>query len=97
MDAITYIAEARIREAQEQGAFDNLPGTGQPIDLSAEADIPPEFRMAYTLLKNGGYISSGRKISSCPAVRSALPAAESEIYSTVLRLELSKELKARKG
>ena len=27
------IAENRIREAMQQGEFDNLPGAGKPIDL----------------------------------------------------------------
>lgn len=46
--------EAIIREAMERGDFDNLPGKGKPIDLSAYFDTPEEVRMVYSLLKNAG-------------------------------------------
>ncbi len=37
--AIAIIAEDRIREAMEQGKFDNLPGTGKPLrDLDDPVD-----------------------------------------------------------
>lgn len=54
--AIAYVAEDRIRAAAERGEFRNLPGAGKPLDLEGDANIPPELRMAYTLLKNGGYL-----------------------------------------
>jgi len=56
--AIAYVAEERIRAAAERGEFRNLPGAGKPLDLDADANIPPELRMAYTLLKNGGYLEA---------------------------------------
>lgn len=59
IDAITLIAETRIREAMKQGDFDDLPCKGKPLDLNSDANIPPELRMAYTLLKNGGYLDDG--------------------------------------
>jgi hypothetical protein len=51
------IVEAMIREAQERGEFDNLPGKGRPIDLSAYFETPEEVRMAQSVLKNGGMTS----------------------------------------
>lgn len=51
---IQTIAEQRIREAQEAGEFDNLPGSGQPLRLDDLRDVPEELRMAYTLLRNAG-------------------------------------------
>lgn len=54
--AIAIIAEQRIREAQEKGEFDDLPCKGKPLDLSEDANIPEELRMAWKLLKNGGYL-----------------------------------------
>jgi len=56
--AIAYVAEERIRAAAERGDFSNLPGAGKPLNLEADANIPPELRMAYTLLKNGGYLDA---------------------------------------
>lgn len=46
------LAENRIREAMEQGEFDNLPGAGQPISLEEYFNTPEELRMAYSVLKN---------------------------------------------
>ncbi len=56
VDAITIIAEERIREANEKGAFDNLPGAGKPLELEDDSHIPEELRLAYKLLKNAGYV-----------------------------------------
>jgi len=46
------IAELRIRDAMEQGAFDDLPGAGKPLDLEEYFAVPEEMRMAYSVLKN---------------------------------------------
>lgn len=46
--------EAIIQEAIEGGEFDDLPGKGNPIDLTAYFDTPEEVRMAYSLLKDAG-------------------------------------------
>ena len=48
------LVESIIREAQERGDFDNLPGKGKPIDLTAYFDTPEDVRMAYSILKNAG-------------------------------------------
>lgn len=52
--AIQIIAENRIREAQQNGAFDNLPGMGKPLELEDDSNIPEDLRMAYKILKNAG-------------------------------------------
>lgn len=46
------IIEARIKKAQDEGAFENLPGAGQPLDLEDDRHIPEDLRMAYKVLKN---------------------------------------------
>ena len=51
------IVEDLIIEAQARGEFDNLPGEGKPIDLTAYFDTPEEVRLAQSLLKNAGMIS----------------------------------------
>lgn len=53
---IDEMAERHIREAQRRGAFDNLPGAGQPLRLDDDAAVPAELRTAYRLLKNAGYL-----------------------------------------
>ena len=46
------IAEQRIREAQEKGDFDNLPGEGEPLNLQDDRNIPEDLRLAHKILKN---------------------------------------------
>jgi hypothetical protein len=46
------IIEARIKKAQEEGAFENLPGSGQPLCLEDDRHIPEDLRLAYKVLKN---------------------------------------------
>ena len=45
------IIEERIRKAQEEGEFENLPGSGKPLSMD-EPNVPEELRLAYKILKN---------------------------------------------
>lgn len=54
--AIALIAEQRICEAQERGEFENLAGSGRPLELEDLSQVPDELRMAYKILKNAGYV-----------------------------------------
>jgi len=51
------LVESMIKEAQERGEFDNLPGKGKPIDLTAYFDTPEDIRVAQSVLKNAGMTS----------------------------------------
>lgn len=53
MSWIEIIADRKIREAQDEGAFENLPGKGQPLKLEFDPRIPPEQRAAFRLMKEG--------------------------------------------
>jgi len=46
------IAEQRILEAQRAGAFDNLPGKGEPLKLEDLSWVPEDLRIGYHVLKN---------------------------------------------
>jgi hypothetical protein len=50
------IAERRILEAIREGAFDDLPGAGQPLKLEDDSNVPEDLRIAYKILKNSGYV-----------------------------------------
>ncbi|MFO1352787.1 MAG: DnaJ family domain-containing protein [Gammaproteobacteria bacterium] len=56
MDILDRIAEVRIADAIERGDFDDLPGTGQPLQLDDLAQVPEELRAAYKILKNSGFL-----------------------------------------
>ena len=51
------IVEEIIKQAQERGAFDNLPGKGKPIDLTTYFETPEDVRVAQSVLKNAGFTS----------------------------------------
>ena len=55
MDVWNLIAERKIREAMEEGAFDRLAGTGQPISCDENPYEDPAQRMAHRLLRNNGF------------------------------------------
>lgn len=66
MDEWRFIADRKIREAMEEGAFDHLEGRGEPLDLSENPFEDPSVRMAHRLLRNNGFapawIEEGREI-----------------------------------
>jgi len=49
------LIDQKIREAIEQGEFDNLAGKGEPIDLSENPFEDPHWRTAHRLLRNAGF------------------------------------------
>ncbi|BBO86262.1 DUF1992 domain-containing protein [Desulfosarcina ovata] len=46
------IIESRIKKAQDEGAFEDLPGSGQPLQLENDPHIPEDLRLAHKVLKN---------------------------------------------
>jgi hypothetical protein len=56
MSYFQRIAEQKIQEAIRNGEFDNLEGSGKPLDHSDYFSAPPELRMSYHLLKNAGIV-----------------------------------------
>ena len=44
------LVEQRLRRAQADGSFDDLPGQGKPLPPLDDAHTPPELRLAHSLL-----------------------------------------------
>jgi hypothetical protein len=55
LDEWNFIAERKIREAMEEGAFDRLEGSGQPLNLEENPFEDSSLRMAHRLLRNNGF------------------------------------------
>ena len=57
------LINAKIKEAEDHGAFDNLEGAGKPLDLSDD----PENAMMVRILKENGatpeYVSLSRELA----------------------------------
>ena len=43
-----------IRKAMEAGEFNNLPGEGQPLDLSIDPYTPSDMQLAHKIMKQNG-------------------------------------------
>ncbi len=52
MYAFQKIVEKRIKDAEKRGEFDDLPGSGEPLTLEDDSQIPEDLRLAYKILKN---------------------------------------------
>ena len=55
MDKWESLVDRLIRESMERGEFDNLPGSGEPIDLAENPFEDPDLRTAHRLLRNAGF------------------------------------------
>lgn len=51
IDGFQKIVEERIKQSQRKGDFDNLEGSGKPLQFE-DINIPEDLRMAYKILKN---------------------------------------------
>ncbi len=56
LPGFTKIVEERIRKAQKKGEFENLEGSGEPLDLLNDQTVAEELRLAYKILKNADCI-----------------------------------------
>jgi len=88
---IERIAEERIKQAQKDGEFDDLPGRGRPLDLEDDAHVPPELKMAWRVLKNAGCLppelEAEREIRTALELLEAMT-DEAERYRQMQRLNL---------
>ena len=49
------IVEERIKNAQKKGDFQNLSGSGKPLDLDDDSCVAEDLRLAYKILKNADF------------------------------------------
>ena len=56
MFLIDQWVEKHIKDASDNGEFDNLAGRGKPLVLDDDSAVPEELRTAYRILKNAGYL-----------------------------------------
>ena len=84
------IVEERIRKAQQEGVFDDLPGAGKPLP-SEDVEIPEDIRLAYKVLKNADFIPPElelrKEIRSMQELLSGMPET-GEKYKTLKKLNL---------
>jgi hypothetical protein len=100
------IAEKKIREAMADGAFDDLPNAGRPLDLEDYFATPEHLRMAHSILKSAGIVPAEVELLNELAVleqrlRDATgaerKAAEEAVAAARLRLALRMEALRREA
>lgn len=99
------IAENRIREAMEQGLFDNLEGAGRPLDLEEYFSMPEDLRMAYSILKSAHCVPAEVELLNEVSrlertiAQTAEPAARASLQASLatrqMQLRMSFERRAR--
>ncbi|WP_342440050.1 DnaJ family domain-containing protein [Paenibacillus sp. FSL L8-0436] len=56
MGMLSWLAEQRIQEAMRSGEFEDLPGSGKPLELEDLSGVPEELRMSFKIMKNAGLL-----------------------------------------
>jgi hypothetical protein len=105
--SIEKLIEKKIREAMENGEFDNLPGSGQPIDLSDYFATPEDFRLGHKLLRDANIIPEELELlREAEALKAELARCSTEdekrkirkaIDEKLLKYNLLKERYKRRG
>ena len=88
MNVLTELAEKAILEAQQRGEFDDLAGQGLPLDLDSDPFMPETLRMAYTILKNAGYLPEA--IQEQREIRSLIECLERETDESLTIRQIQK-------
>ncbi|MDR1685886.1 MAG: DUF1992 domain-containing protein [Desulfovibrio sp.] len=90
LNAVAFVAERKIEEAAEEGAFDDLPGAGSPLHMEDLSHLPPEMRTAYILLRNAGYLREKIPAGQHANVGDLLAGApeEKDVYGKMHRLKV---------
>jgi len=90
MGLIETIAENRIRAAQDEGLFSNLPGQGKPLNLEDDSGVPEDLRLTFKILRNAGCLPVEMELSrQVHNLRQMLNAAIDENSRKQLRRELN--------
>ncbi len=97
MKLLDALVEQRISAAAARGEFDNLPGTGEPLEFDDDALVPEEVRVANRIMKNAGFVPPAvehlralRDLQS-EACSSEDPATRRKLQAKMLALDMALE------
>jgi DnaJ-like protein len=83
------LAENRIRDAMQQGEFDNLSGAGRPVDLEGYFTLPEHLRVAFSILKNANCVPAEVELLNQVATLEQRLAAAPDDRKPAVRRELA--------
>jgi hypothetical protein len=88
--SIESAIEQKIQEAIARGEFDNLPGSGKPLDLDAYFNTPEDLRMAFSILKSNDFVPEEVEIfREIDRLNDQIKATEDEADATKLTARLN--------
>jgi hypothetical protein len=84
------IADRKIQEAMDEGAFEGLPGAGKPLPVEDAPGADPSLWMAHHIMKNSGvvpaWVAEGNEIEAEKArIRRMAEPAQAEAVQTLNR------------
>ncbi|MEA3092535.1 MAG: hypothetical protein QOJ04_3877 [Caballeronia sp.] len=97
MKLLDALVEQRISAAAARGEFDNLPGTGEPLEFDDDALVPEEVRVANRSMKNAGFVPPAvehlraRRDLQSEACSSEDPATRRKLQAKMLALDMALE------
>ena len=90
--SIEKFIDEQIKRAIAAGEFDNLPGKGKPIDLSAYFETPEDLRMAYSILKSNNFVPEEvEMLREIEALKKRLEASDDEEQKVTLKKEITEK------
>lgn len=96
MSIMPWLAEQRILEAMRGGEFDNLPGSGKPLELEDLSGVPEELRMSFKILKNAGVLPEELAVQQeCVRLEEMLSVCMDEEREVLKSQLTAKQLKLR--
>lgn len=82
-----------IREAMNEGEFDELEGKGKPVDLSSYFSTPEDLRAGHAVMKNAGVIpEEAQLLKEAQTLRQELDACENEEDRRRLRKSIDEKM-----
>jgi hypothetical protein len=68
MERWQSLIDQQLEAARKDGAFDNLPSTGKPLNLGDDPNTPDEMKLAYKILKENdlipAWIEEGKELDA---------------------------------
>ena len=84
------MAESKIKDAIDDGQFEDLPGKGEPLKLDDDSRVPAELRGAYIALRTAGMLHEEMELKkSLVQLRTLIDAATDGDEHARLESELS--------
>jgi hypothetical protein len=91
--SLDRLVDEMIRDAMARGEFDNLPGHGKPQNLDSYFAAPEDLRMAWSVLRNAGYLPEEVQLmKDIAALRARLAAVSGETERAKLKKELDEKV-----